>query len=146
MGFNQNLAFKENNMNFFNDSAYINRYLGFNELFSDDNLLSKESNFPPYDIIKKDDTTTELRFALAGYSKDDLEITINGNVLKICSVHNDEHDDAHYLKKGIAKREFSHMFKLAPNTDVSSSMKDGMLSITVVAEKIGSDIKKIDIK
>ena len=39
------------------------------------NMRGKDVNYPPYDIIKEDEETFIIEFALSGFSKDDLNIT-----------------------------------------------------------------------
>jgi len=90
---------------------------------------SNTTNFPPYNIIKKDDKTI-LEFALAGYSKNDVSIVQEGNRLTISGKKEDSEED--YTFKGIAYRAFTKTFILGEHTKVSNaSFKDGLLRVEV---------------
>ena len=90
---------------------------------------SNTTNFPPYNIIKKDDKTI-LEFALAGYSKNDVSIVQERNRLTISGKKEDTEED--YTFKGIAYRAFTKTFILGEYTKVSNaSFKDGLLRVEV---------------
>ena len=90
----------------------INRYaIGFDHLM--DHLVSLHSNnnlttneYPPYDIIKEDEETFIIEFALSGFKKDDLNIVVKENHLTIEGDYA-RAEDNEYLHKGIAKRSFT---------------------------------------
>lgn len=90
---------------------------------------SNTTNFPPYNVIRKDDKTI-LEFALAGYSKDDIQIVTEGNKLTISGKRDDEEED--YSFKGIAYRAFTKTFILGEYTKVSKAeFINGLLRVEV---------------
>lgn len=90
---------------------------------------SNTTNFPPYNVIRKDDKTI-LEFALAGYSKDEIQIVTEGNKLTISGKRDDEEED--YSFKGIAYRAFTKTFILGEYTKVSKAeFINGLLRVEV---------------
>jgi len=110
------------------------------------------SSFPAYDIIKKNDHQYQIQLALAGFSKDDIEVEVKENILSIRSIEKKddevETDDGSVIHRGIAKRHFERTFTIADDTVVKSAeLKDGLLSVEL--ERIIPEEKKarlIDIK
>lgn len=95
---------------------------------------SNTTNFPPYNVIRKDDNRkddkTILEFALAGYSKNDIQIVTEGNKLTISGKRDDEEED--YSFKGIAYRAFTKTFILGEHTKVSKAeFINGLLRVEV---------------
>lgn len=109
------------------DSA-LSRTIGFGDFFS--KLDRTTSKFPHYNIIEDKDRTT-IELALAGYSKNDIEIQIcDENFLTICSTGVEKQSDKLYAHRGIAKRSFSIAFGLGKFVEVSQAeMYDGILCV-----------------
>ena len=108
---------------------FLNRSIGWDNLF--DSIATNRSNFPPYNIVKSEDDGTEVQLALAGYSKDDIEVSVQDKVLTISSSGVDKQDDIEYNYRGVAKRAFTIKFSIGQYQEVKDvSMKDGMLFIS----------------
>ena len=108
---------------------FLNRSIGWDSLF--DSIATNRSNFPPYNIVKSEDDGTEIQLALAGYSKDDIEVSVQDKVLTISSSGVDKQDDIEYNYRGVAKRAFTIKFSIGQYQEVKDvSMKDGMLFIS----------------
>ena len=108
---------------------FLDRSIGWDNLF--DSIATNRSNFPPYNILKTEDKGTELQLALAGYSRDDLKVTVQDKVLTISSSGVDKQDDIEYNYRGVAKRAFTINFSLGQYQEVKDvTMKDGMLYIS----------------
>ena len=90
--------------------------------------------YPPYNIIKVDDDENYLiEIAAAGFTKEDIEITLKDNQLVVKGTKGG--DSADYLHKGIASRNFEQNFALADDVKVTgASMTDGILVITLERE------------
>jgi molecular chaperone IbpA len=101
-----------------------------------DSILNELSNlptstFPPYNIEKTGEGKYKITFAVAGFNKNDIEITCKENTLKVSGKTNIS-KEAEYLYKGIAERAFSQSFKLADFTNViDAEIKDGMLHVNL---------------
>jgi molecular chaperone IbpA len=108
--------------------------LGFDHMFATlDNaahlLTSTASSFPPVNVIKTGEYTYSVELAVAGYKKDEIDITAEKNSLRVTGKKT-EKDDREYLAKGIAGRSFSRQFVLSDTVVVrSADLADGILSI-----------------
>ena len=133
--------------------------VGFDDMFDHfdhmvDHLphMTAANSYPPYDIVKTGSLTYDIQVALAGYSKKDISVSFENNILKIESVKSKEEkeveDNDGVLHRGIAKRSFSKGFTVSDDVEVKGAeLKDGLLKVSL--EKIVPDHKKartIDIK
>jgi len=103
------------------------------------------TGFPPYNIRKDGDYNFVIELALAGLSKDDLEVEVADGTLTVRSVEpKHEEDDGGYpelVHRGISFRKFSRSWTLADDVVVNDAkMKDGMLTIHM--EHVVPDEKK----
>ena len=104
----------------------------FDRLFYEVNVST--TNYPPYNIIKSDDTNYSIEIAVAGFSKDDIEIETKENTLTIRSVEKDSElvDEVEYLHKGISARAFKRSFTIADDVVVKgASYENGLLIISL---------------
>jgi len=126
--------------------------VGFDDMFDHfDNMVDHlphmmaANSYPPYDIVKTGSLTYDIQVALAGYSKKDISVNFEDNILKIESVKSKEEkeveDNDGVLHKGIAKRSFSKGFTIADDVEVKGAeLKDGLLKVSLM--KIVPDHKK----
>ena len=85
--------------------------------------------FPPYNIRKEGDYNYTIEMALAGMSKDDLEVEVADSTLNVRSKDKQE-EDGELLHRGISYRKFQRSWTLADDVVVrDAKMKDGMLLI-----------------
>ncbi len=122
--------------------------VGFDRVFDQLNTYARNNatstGFPPYNIRKGGDYTYAIEMALAGFSKDDIEIEVTEGLLTVRSIKedsetNDENDSDIY--RGISYRKFNRKFTLADDIVVNdASLENGMLEITL--ERIVPDVKK----
>ena len=122
------------------------RLIGFDRVFDAvQRVNTTEANFPPYNLKKIDDENYEIQIALAGFSKSELDITVeDGNL--IVKGEQAETSKTEYLHKGIAERNFTRTWSLADSVKVSGSeLKDGVLTINLV-NKIPEELKPQSIK
>ena len=112
------------------------------EFFTDS--FQGTQNFPPYNIIKRDELTYDIEMAVAGFSQEDLELDYADNVLTVTSKETEPFKDSkkpEYVHRGIAVRKFTKKFQLADDVIViDASMKNGMLIIAM--EKVVPEGKK----
>lgn len=89
-----------------------------------------QNGYPPFNLEKLDEHSYRITLAVAGFSMDDLDITVANDQLTISGV-NSKTDDTHtYLHKGIASRNFSRSFVLADHVHVTSaSLENGLLTV-----------------
>ena len=118
--------------------------VGFDRVFDQLNTYvannATSSGFPPYNIRKGGDYNYTIEMALAGFSKDDIEIEVAEGLLTVRSIkENDENDSNIY--RGISYRKFNRKFTLADDIVVNdASLENGMLKIDL--ERIVPDAKK----
>ncbi len=116
-------------MDLFNDPFFI----GFNRELSRLNTAHKTNlqSYPPYDLIKLDEDTYRLSVAIAGFTKNDIDVSVDNGTL-IIKGDIVEVTDAEVVHKGIAGRKFVRSFALGEYMEVSSAeLKDGLLTISI---------------
>ena len=130
--------------------------VGFDNVFDhfermfDDDFSFQAPTFPFYNIVKQGKNKYDIELALAGYSKDDIDVSLEDGVLSIKSIKEDKEEskDGEILHKGIAKRYFSKSFTIADDVEVKGAeLKDGLLKVSL--ERIVPEHKQprtIDIK
>mgnify|MGYP001198527092 FL=1 len=93
-------------------------------------------NWPPYDIVKRGDDDYRITMAVAGFTRDDLTVTQEHNMLMVSGQKPDEaEEDGQYLHRGIAGRSFQRRFELADHVKVEdASLDDGLLRIDLKRE------------
>ncbi len=98
------------------------------------NLNESNTSYPPYNILKSDNNYT-ISLAIAGFSKDEIDISLQENELVIRGVAKDQNDKIEFLHRGIAGRNFERKFKLADTIKVSNaSYENGLLNIYLERE------------
>ena len=109
--------------------------VGFDRLFDMlENSNFGGENYPPFDLIKVDDNRYRIEVAVAGFGKDDIEITSQQNQLLVRGQKGDE-NGSNYVHRGIANRSFERRFALADHIQVrGADLKDGMLALELVRE------------
>ena len=123
-------------------------FLGFQDQINRWNGLTnfKLTTFPPYNLIKTDDDHYTIEVAVAGYTKADIEITVEKDLLTVKSLDKDEDNEDNVLHQGIAKRLWTQKFVLGEWMVVKdASLKDGLLTIKVERE-IPEEMKPKTIK
>ena len=119
----------------FEIDTFARQAIGFDRLFDVmNNIRGTDVSYPPYDIVKKDEETYLIEFALSGFKKDDLNIEVKENNLTIVGMYGtgEGEDTPEYLHKGIAKRSFSRDFVLADTLSVEDvTFSEGLLRITL---------------
>jgi len=97
----------------------------------DNSVLS----YPPYNIEKTGEDAYRLTMAVAGFSGDDIDITVQENTLMVSGKGHKEEEDSRYLHRGIARRAFERRFSLADHIKVvGASLDNGMLHVDLVRE------------
>ena len=120
--------------------------VGFDRVFDrlvDYGTTYDTGGFPPYNIRKTDDFKHVIEIALAGFSKDEIEVVLTDGVLEIKSsdlpTTDKPKDDM--IHKGIAKRAFTRKFTLADDIEVKDAkLENGLLVIDL--EQIVPEHKK----
>ena len=109
-------------------------FLGFDQLFNTLQTVTPESargsGYPPYNVIKKDDGHFLIEIAVAGFKKEDIDLTLEKGVLTINGKKKAGADVREYAHRGISQRAFERSFTLADTLKVvGADIVDGMLVI-----------------
>jgi molecular chaperone IbpA len=128
-------------MDFFNDPFFI----GFNRDFDKLSRIHTHAtgtNYPPYNVITTDDEDVFfIELAVAGFAKEDLDISIKEQVLTVKGEIKESKDETRYAHRGIATRKFTREFALAEFIEVTgATAENGMLKISL--ERIVPEDKK----
>ena len=109
--------------------------LGMEQIFSRlDALQDSGGNYPPYNIVNREEGVQELEIALAGWSRDDIEVITERNVLTV-SATREGTDTRVFTHKGISTRTFAKNWQLSDDVTVDKvSYQDGLLTIRLVKE------------
>jgi len=107
-------------------------FLGFNDQFARWETNKKSlSSFPPYNVKKIDEDNYVVELAVAGYDRDDIDVTVDKDTLIIKSEREND-DKSDYLHKGIAGRNFTQTFTLGEYMIVkSASLDNGLLTVKI---------------
>ena len=125
--------------------------IGFDDMFDQfENMLgngglSMQSNYPPYNIRRTGQDKYSIEVALAGFSKNDVEVEFEDNLLTVRTkqVNKSEDSDVNgeIIHKGISQRQFARSFTIADDVKVNGAeLKDGLLTIS--CERIIPEHKK----
>ena len=122
--------------------------VGFDSVFDHFESMFNESpslhtNYPPYDIVKTDEHSYVIELAVAGFSKKDIEVTVENGVLTVESDRegNAESSGQEIIHRGISKRYFKKSFSISDDVEIrGAELKDGLLRISM--EKIIPESRK----
>ena len=114
------------------DLAQISRALvGFDQYFNNPRL--QNSNYPPHNIVKYSDSAYAIEVAVAGFSKEEINVEVDQDQLIVRGTQQTEDTEGkEYLHKGLASRNFEQSWTLAEYMEVKDAeVKDGMLKIEI---------------
>ena len=120
--------------------------IGFDRYFEDLERMSNitQTNYPPYNVVKEDDEHFSVELAVAGFSKKDVSITKEKNVLVIEGKVEDESKD--FVHKGLASRAFKRSWTLSDDIVIEGAeLKDGILSVNL-EKVVPEEDKPVEIK
>jgi len=122
--------------------------LGFEHL---DRLLERTAKaagdgYPPYNIEQSSDDSLRITLAVAGFSSDELNVTVEDRQLVIRGKQNDSGDRT-FLHRGIAARQFQRCFVLAEGIEVTGAeLRNGLLTVELTRPKAESVVKTVEIR
>ena len=126
--------------------------LGFEEIERAlDRVAKAADGYPPYNIerlARDGDRPERLRItlAVAGFSRGELEITVEENELRIRGRQNEADPGRVFIHRGIAARQFQRTFLLADGMQVAGAeLRDGLLSIDLERPETVRAVRRVDI-
>jgi molecular chaperone IbpA len=119
-------------------TPYRRSTVGFDRLFDflESASRAEQDNYPPFDIEKLSDDIYRITLAVAGFKRDELDITAQQNMLVVTGRRSDSRNgNSNFLHVGIATRAFERRFELADFVRVTGAdLSDGLLTIELVRE------------
>src|ERR1700761_6820778 len=122
--------------------------LGFEHL---ERLLERTAKsageaYPPYNIEDSGGDGLTITLAVAGFSPDELGVTVEEKQLVIRGKQT-ESPDRTFLHRGIAARQFQRAFVLAEGIEVTGAiLENGLLSIHLARPRVETPVRTIEIK
>ncbi len=134
-----------NRMSIFN-SPFL---LGFDQFERTVDRISKLSSdsYPPYNIEQTSPNGIRITVAVAGFKKNELDVSLEGNQLQIRGVKEEDSRERIFIHRGIATRQFQRNFVLAEGIEVREASMDNGLLYVDLSQPINNDQSvKIEIK
>jgi molecular chaperone IbpA len=118
-------------------TALYPQFVGFDNIFNelerlvDGTAPTRNTSFPPHNIIKLDDNKYVVEMAVAGFGQDEVDVEIHDGTLIVKGEKKDQ-TEVDYLYRGIATRSFTKSIRLSDSIEVrGAQFKDGILKIAL---------------
>ncbi|AOH86789.1 heat-shock protein [Sphingomonas panacis] len=112
--------------------------IGFDRLFDMLETSARQQaadNYPPFNLERVADDRYRITLAVAGFSRDEIEIVAQQNLLQVKGKKDEKEGQNTFLHLGIANRSFERRFELADFVRVDDArLTDGLLVIDLVRE------------
>jgi molecular chaperone IbpA len=120
-------------------SPLLRSSIGFENLnrLVDFATRGEADSYPPYNIEKTGGDSYRIQMALAGFGRDEIEVTVQDNVLVIVgrAAEAEAGAEPQFIHRGIAKRAFERRFQLADTIKVTKAgYENGLLNVELVRE------------
>lgn len=126
--------------------------LGFDQIERALDRVSKAGDgYPPYNIerlraVESKAERLRITLAVAGFSRSELDITVEQKELTIRGRQQDDSATREFLHRGIAARQFQRTFVLADGIEVvGADLRDGLLSVDLERPEQVSQVRRIEI-
>lgn len=97
----------------------------------------EQSNYPPHNIYRSGENDFHIEIAVAGFSPEEIDISLEQNTLKVSGAKEDpaQEEDRVYLHRGLAQRNFRRSYRLGAHVIVrDAAIRDGILTINLGRE------------
>ena len=86
--------------------------------------------YPPYNLVEESNIKWRIEVALAGWSRDEIEVSTESNILLIRSKVAKTKGEEEYMHRGISTRTFARGFNLSDDVEIGDvAFNNGMLTI-----------------
>ena len=122
--------------------------LGFEQLerLLERSAKSGNEGYPPFNIEQTSGNSYRITLAVAGFSEDDLAITLEDRQLVIRGRQRDDSEGRVFLHRGIAARQFQRSFVLADGVEVGEAiMENGLLHVDLTRAQPETIVQRIKI-
>ena len=123
--------------------------LGFDHFEQVLDRVSKASSegYPPYNIEQTRSNSLRITLAVAGFSMDDLAVTIEDNQLIVRGRNSTDETDRIFIHRGIAARQFQRSFVLAEGVEVDAArLEKGLLHVDLILPIPETQVRTIQIE
>ncbi|WP_135079994.1 Hsp20 family protein [Terasakiella sp. SH-1] len=123
--------------------------LGFDHFEQVLDRVSKSSaeGYPPYNIEQLAQNRLRISLAVAGFSMDDLAVTIEDNQLMVRGKNTQDDSDRIFIHRGIAARQFQRSFVLAEGVEVTGArLEKGLLHVDLELPIPETQVRQIPIE
>jgi molecular chaperone IbpA len=121
--------------------------VGFDDLFyrlHSYGMGSVNESYPPYNIVEESNVKWRIEIALAGWSREEIEVSTESNVLLVRSIAGKQKGEEEYMHRGISTRTFARGFNLSDDVEVGTvSFNNGLLVIEL--KRIIPDHQKLKV-
>ena len=118
-------------------TALYPQFVGFDNIFNelerlvDGTAPTRNTSFPPHNIIKLDDNKYVVEMAVAGFGQDEVDVELQDGTLIVKGEKKDQ-TEVDYVYRGIATRSFTKSIRLNDTIEVrGAQFKDGILKIAL---------------
>lgn len=122
--------------------------LGFEQLerLVERTAKTDAGGYPPYNIEQTSDTAYRITLAVAGFSSDDLSITVEDRQLIVRGRQAEPEEGRMFLHRGIAARQFQRTFVLADGVEVGGAdLENGLLHLDLERTQPDRQVRTIQI-
>ena len=122
--------------------------LGFEQLerLMERTTKSDLGGYPPFNIEQTSEDSYRITLAVAGFSEDDLSISVEDRQLIVRGRQKDDTKDRVYLHQGIAARQFQRAFVMADGVEVAGAkLENGLLHIDLKRARPEPTVQSIKI-
>lgn len=126
--------------------------LGFDEIERAlDRVAKAADGYPPYNIeriraVGGRPERLRITLAVAGFSRDQLDITVEEKELTIRGKQVEDASPREFLHRGIAARQFQRTFVLADGIEVvGADLRDGLLSVDLERPETARQVRRVEI-
>ena len=105
-------------------------FVGFDHLFNELEFTAKhaQDHYPPHNIIKAGESDYLIELAIAGFSKDEINIEVKDRTLTVKGEHVSKGRE--FIHRGISTKKFKRTFRLSEHVHVNGAdIQDGILAI-----------------
>ena len=105
-------------------------FVGFDHLFDELDRVARNANdqYPPHNIVKIDDHNYLIELAVAGFSREELDVFVKDRSLRVVGKHENRGRD--YIHRGISTKRFEKIFRLSEYVQVNGAdLTDGILAV-----------------
>ena len=112
-----------------------------------DRATKAGESYPPYNIEQTGEVKLRITLAVAGFTMDNLSVTVEDNQLVVRGYPSEDDKDRVYLHRGIGKRQFQRAFVLAEGIEIAgASLDNGLLHIDMERPVQEPEVRTIKIE